>query len=68
MESITLKTPGISCSHCEMTIKKAVGNLPGTGTVDVNLSAKLVTVAYDAQAVTPAAIKAAIEEQGYDIV
>jgi copper chaperone len=67
METLTLKTPGISCSHCEAAITKAVAALSGTGKVEVDLSAKIVTVAYDGKVVTPAAITAAIEEQGYEV-
>ncbi len=67
MEKITLKTPGISCSHCEAAIKKAVGALPGALTVKVDLSAKVVTVDYDGASVSPAAIQTAIEEQGYEV-
>jgi copper chaperone len=68
MESIVLKTPGISCSHCEAAIKKAVGALPGAGQVKVDLASKLVTVDYDGRAVNPADIRAAIEDQGYEVV
>ncbi len=67
MDTITLKTPTISCAHCEAAIKKAVGALPGAGAVRVDLSAKLVTVAYDGKSVTPAVIQAAIEDQGYEV-
>ncbi|MBN2353653.1 MAG: heavy-metal-associated domain-containing protein [Spirochaetales bacterium] len=68
MDTITLKTPGITCSHCEAAIKKAVGALHGAGTVDVDLASKLVTVAYDEKILNPAAIRAAIEEQGYEVI
>ncbi len=66
MESIILKAPGISCSHCEAAIKKAVGELGGAGKVDVDLEAKLITVEYNGDDVTPDAIRAAIEAQGYE--
>jgi copper chaperone len=68
MESITLKTPGITCSHCEAAIKKAVGGLTGAGTVDVDLATKLVTVVYDGGSLNPVDIKTAIEAQGYDVI
>ena len=44
MEKITLKVEGISCSHCENAIKKALGALNGVGSVAVDLKKKIVTV------------------------
>lgn len=44
----------------------AVGALAGVSGVSVDLAAKTVTVAYEGTDLT--AIRAAIEEQGYDVV
>ena len=68
MESIVLKTPGISCSHCQAAITGAVGRLAGASDVKVDLSAKAVTVTFDPALLSPDAIKEAIEGQGYDVV
>ncbi|GAA4702852.1 copper chaperone CopZ [Brevibacillus fulvus] len=66
MQSITLKVEGMSCNHCVNAVEGAVKKLGATGKVDLN--AGLVTVEYDESKVTVDAIKAAIEDQGYDVV
>jgi copper chaperone len=63
----TLNVEGMSCSHCENAVKKAVGALSGVDSVSVDLKGKKVTVDYNPGAVTIEAIKEAIEDQGYDV-
>lgn len=58
---------GMSCSHCENSIKNAVGALAGVDKVAVDLSTKKVTVEFDPEKVTGKAIFDAIEDQGYDV-
>ena len=67
MEKAVLKVEGMSCSHCENAVKKAVGALD-VSNVAVDLNAKTVTVEYDQATVSLDSIKNAIEEQGYDVV
>ncbi|HWQ89355.1 MAG TPA: copper chaperone CopZ [Desulfitobacteriaceae bacterium] len=66
-ENTTLSVRGMSCSHCENSIKKAVGALNGVYEVRVDLAGKKVTVDYDPAKVNIAAIREAIEDQGYDV-
>ncbi len=66
MEKVTLQVNGMSCGHCVNSVEKAVKGLGATATVD--LGAKTVAVEYDQSATTLAAIKEAIEDQGYDVV
>ena len=68
MEKATLNVEGMSCSHCENAIMKAVGALGGVGSVMVDLEGKAVTVEYDAAKASLDNIKQEIEEQGYDVV
>ena len=68
MEKQVLKVEGMSCSHCENAVKKAVGALDGVGSVAVDLAGKTATVEFDAVKVNIAEIKNAIEDQGYDVV
>jgi len=68
MEKATLNVEGMSCSHCENAIMKAVGALGGVGSVMVDLEGKTVTVEYDAAKASLDSIKQEIEEQGYDVV
>jgi copper chaperone len=55
--------PGVSCGHCRSAIESAVGPLEGVDTVVVDLEAKKVTVAGG----DDDAIRAAIDEAGYDV-
>lgn len=66
MAKATLKVEGMTCGHCVSSVEKALINAGASGTVD--LAAKKVSVQYDEAKVTLDAIKAAIEDQGYDIV
>ncbi len=67
MEKITLNVEGMSCSHCEKTIKNVVGSLDGVNEVLVDLTNKTVTVVFENSKVKIAEIKNEIEEQGYTI-
>jgi copper chaperone len=58
---------GMSCSHCENAVKKAVGALNGVDSVAVSLIDKKVTVEFDPEKVTIDIIKDTIEDQGYDV-
>ncbi len=68
MEKTMLKVEGMSCSHCENAIKKAVGALDGVSSVTVDLKGKTVTVEYDGTKVSLDKIKNEIEDQGYEVV
>ncbi|NLM58391.1 MAG: copper chaperone CopZ [Clostridium sp.] len=66
-ETAILTVNGMSCSHCENSIKKAVGDLKGVNGVKVDLKDKKVSVEYDADKVTLDTIIETIEDQGYDV-
>lgn len=59
---LTLEVPSMTCGHCAMTIKRALGDL-GHTQVEVNVKAKEVRVAAD-EADLPR-ILAALEAEGY---
>jgi copper chaperone len=66
MTQAILKVEGMSCGHCAKSVEGALQSIGAKGSV--NLEAKTVTVEYDESKVTEAALKSAIEEQGYDVV
>lgn len=66
MSNITLNVQGMSCGHCVNSVEGAVKNLGASATVD--LAKGSVTIAYDESTTSLAAIKEAIEDQGYDVV
>ncbi len=67
-EITDITVEGMSCSHCENSVKKAVGALNGVDKVSVDLTNKKVTVEFDPEKVSGKEIKDAIEDQGYDVV
>ena len=67
MKQTILHVEGMSCSHCEKAVQKALLTLDGVQEVRVNLSEKTVTV-LAGEKVTEAAMKQVIENQGYDVV
>ncbi|MDF2539185.1 MAG: copper ion binding protein [Herbinix sp.] len=68
MKNVILNVNGMSCSHCENAVKKAVGSLEGVANVSVDLNGKTVTVDYDESKVTLDNIKYEIDDQGYEVV
>jgi len=56
--------PRISCGHCKDAIEGAVGKLDGVASVEVVIDDRTVLIDGDA---TDDAIRAAIDEAGYDV-
>jgi copper chaperone len=63
MSELTYRVPAMHCGHCESAVIEEVGALAGVESVDVDLDSKLVTVR--GSALDDAAIRAAIDEAGY---
>lgn len=63
-----IQVEGMHCNHCVKSVNDAVGTLSGVNTVVVSLENKQAEVEYDDTAVSLEAIKAAIEDQGFDVV
>jgi copper chaperone CopZ len=61
---ITYSVPGISCDHCRTAITGEVTGLDGVEGVDVDLERKLVVVR--GEGLDDAALRAAIDEAGYE--
>ena len=62
---LVLSVPGMSCGHCEAAVKHEVEAVDGVERVEVDLTAKLVTVR--GTRLDRATIVAAIDEAGYDV-
>jgi copper ion binding protein len=65
MSTLTLTVPGMTCGHCEASVKREVGTLAGVSSVLVDLDTKLVTVEGDE--LDRDAVVAAIDEAGFDV-
>ncbi len=62
---LSYSVPGVSCEHCRTAITTEVAAVAGVGAVAVDLEAKRVTVT--GEQVDDAAVRAAIDEAGYDV-
>jgi len=67
MEHIALTVAGMSCEHCETTIKAALMKLNGISSVVIDLGLKRVLVELDSEKVSLDVIKGTIEDQGYEV-
>ncbi|MDQ3857798.1 MAG: copper ion binding protein [Actinomycetota bacterium] len=64
MSTTTYRVLGMSCAHCVRAVETEVGAVEGVSDVRVDLETKIVTV--DGDDVDEAAVRAAIEEAGYE--
>jgi len=62
-----LKVEGMTCSHCENAVKKAVSAINEVTDVEIDLKSGFVIITHG-ENVTENTIKNEIEEQGYDVV
>ena len=63
-ETATYTVPAIHCAHCVASIREEVSEVEGVDDVAVDLDTKLVTVS--GSNLDDAAVRAAIEEAGYE--
>ncbi|MDH6127807.1 heavy-metal-associated domain-containing protein [Kitasatospora sp. GP82] len=65
--TITYTVSGMSCGHCEKSVSEEVSTLPGV--LDVAADAKAGTVTISSRSpLDEAAVRAAIDEAGYELV
>ncbi len=67
MEKIIRVAPDISCGHCAMTIKRALGRMRGIQSVEVDVPTKRVIVEYDSNVIDATTIESALSEEGYPV-
>ncbi len=63
-ETITYTVPGMTCDHCKHAVSSELGSVAGVSGVEVDLDTKLVTVT--GEGLADGALRAAIEEAGYE--
>ncbi|WP_199622586.1 copper ion binding protein [Paenibacillus alkalitolerans] len=66
VQSLTLDVRGMSCSHCVNAIERALKEIGGVKSVDVDLKGGKVTVSYNDVELDK--VKHAIEDAGYEVV
>jgi copper chaperone len=63
-ETLSYSVPGVHCDHCRAAIERELAPIPGVSSVTVDLETKTVSVA--GAELDDTAIRAAIDEAGYD--
>jgi copper chaperone CopZ len=63
-ETVTYSVPAIHCAHCALSIREEVFEVEGVEDVAVDLDTKVVTVS--GRELDDIALRAAIEEAGYE--
>jgi copper chaperone len=69
MTTTNITVTGMTCGHCEAAVKEELGGLPGVSDVAVELNAggdSPVTITSAAE-LDEAAIRAAVDEAGYEV-
>ncbi|MBL0886729.1 heavy-metal-associated domain-containing protein [Myceligenerans indicum] len=67
MNTSEFQVTGMTCGHCEMSVREEVGEVPGVSAIEVSAeTGKLVVTGSDA--VDEAKVLAAVDEAGYSAV
>jgi copper ion binding protein len=56
---------GMTCSHCVLSVREEVGEVPGVSAVDVDLASGRMTVS--GRPFSDDAIRAAVADAGYEV-
>lgn len=65
MDKLSLKVSGMSCSHCQMTVRKALEQIPGVSKADVDLNAGTASVEAESGRVSLEQLMQAVEAAGF---
>jgi len=64
-QTVTLSAPNMNCAACPITVKKALGKVPGVSKIDVNLDRREATVTFDDAKANVEALTRATKDAGY---
>ena len=64
-QKMVLDIPGMNCSLCPPTVKKALQRVPGFIDADMNLDTKRAVVRYESEKTSPERLAAAVTNAGY---
>lgn len=62
----TYTVKGMTCEHCKLSVTEEISEIDGVASVDVDLPSGRVTVT--GENVADDAVKAAVDEAGYEVV
>lgn len=66
MEQITLTIGGMTCGGCVATVTRVLRAVPGVTSVEVSLEQGRAVVRHDAATAPVEALRAAVEDAGFD--
>jgi Cu+-exporting ATPase len=66
-QKVSLPVDGMTCASCVARVERVLAKLPGVAEAAVNLAAERADVTFDAGAVSPADIAAAIIKTGFQV-
>ncbi|GAB3498228.1 heavy-metal-associated domain-containing protein [Nocardiopsis coralliicola] len=67
MASKDYQVAGMTCGHCEMSVREEVGAVPGVGEIRVSAQTGALSVTAEGE-IDDSAVLAAVEEAGYSAV
>ena len=67
-KTVAISVEGMSCEHCVRAVKGALEAQKGVKEAEVSLEGKSARVVYEDGLVGPEDLKAAILEEGYEVV
>ena len=67
MQAVTLKVQGMTCGGCVASVTRVLKAVPGVSDVSVTLRPGEAKVAFDPGTTNAGALRAAIENAGYDV-
>ena len=64
-QTVTLSVPGMTCSTCPITVKKAISKVDGVSKVDVTFETREAVVTFDDAKTSVQKLTKATEDAGY---
>lgn len=65
MAEVTLKVKGMTCGHCERTVREVLEGASGVRSAEVDLAGGKATVEYDEGRTSPQELVGLVVEEGY---
>ena len=65
--AVTYAVTGMTCGHCEMSVREEVGEIPGVQDIQVSAQTGKLNVTAEGE-IDDAKVLAAVEEAGYSAV
>jgi mercuric ion binding protein len=64
-QTATLSVEGMTCAACPITVKKALGKVPGVSRAEIDFNKRQATVTYDDAKTSVEALMHATRDAGY---